>query len=428
MTLARIGFNKDGTVLGGEIRTWGDSGIGGGGGCNVPSGRYKLVKKSGHEDVHTNHGPTMPARAPSFPQGAFAEELLVDEMAAMAGMDPLDLKRRLASQDVYREMMDLGAQMIGWKARKPNGTWPGVMKIGYGIGTASWHSTQPGAGVEVVINPDGSVEARTGTQDPGTGTRTVAGIVAADGLGVPLSVVTVRIGHSTLPPGPGSGGSQVTGRMAPPMEAAGKDAKEQLLALVAKKDGGEAGDYDIKDGVILKKGQKHLEWKQACERLPGDGIIGKPGKTDAGRGDNQGVQFVKLAVDTDTGVVHPLHVVAIQSCGKVIFRKGAESQIMGSVIQGLSNALFERQILDRNVGTMMNDNLESYKILGPKDMPHIEPVLWTHGQTGVRGIGEPPIVPTSGATACAIFNAIGRPVRDLPMTPDRVLAAMEAKA
>src|SRR6185369_9475730 len=276
-------------------------------------------------------------------------------------------------------------------------------KIGYGIGTASWHGSGPGGDAAVVINRDGSVEARTGTQDPGTGTRTVAGIAAAEGLGVPLSAVTVRIGHSTLPRGPGSGGSQVTGQMAPTMMSAAADAKDQLLADVAKRDGGEAGDYDIKEGVILKKGQKHLEWKPACERLAGDGITGKPGKPDAGRGDNQGVQFVKLAVDTDTGVVHPLHVVAIQSCGKVIFRKGAESQVMGSVIQGISNALYERQVLDRNVGTMMNDNLESYKILGPKDMPHIEPVLWTHGQTGVRGIGEPPIVATSGATACAIF-------------------------
>jgi xanthine dehydrogenase YagR molybdenum-binding subunit len=429
MTLARIGFNKDGTVVGGEIRTWGGSGIGGGGGCNVPSGRYNLVKKAGHEDIKHNGGPGRPARAPSFPQGAFAEELMIDEMAALAGMDPLVLKSKLASHDVYREMMELGAKMIGWKDRKPNGSQKGVVKIGYGIGLASWHGTGPGGKAEVVINRDGSVECRTGTQDPGTGTRTMAGIAAADALGVPLSVMTVRIGHSTLPPGPGSGGSQVTGQIAPTIMAAAKNAKEQLLEQVAKAAGGEVSEFDIKDGVILRKGQKHLDWKQACATLPGDGLTGKPqGKLDAGNGDNQGAQFIKLAVDTDTGVVHPLHVVAIQSCGKVIFRKGAESQIMGSVIQGLSNALFERQVLDRNVGTMLNDNLEFYKILGPKDMPHIEPVLWTHGQTGVRGIGEPPIVPTFGATACAIFNAIGKPVRDMPMTPDRILKAMEGNA
>jgi xanthine dehydrogenase YagR molybdenum-binding subunit len=432
-TLARIAFKKDGTILGGEIRTWGGTGVaGGGGGCNVPSGRYKLgvsKPRDGHKDVTHNGGGPMPARAPGWPQGAFAEELMVDEIAALCNMDPLVFKRKLASEDVYRDMLDMGAKMIGWENRKPNGSQTTAVRIGYGIGTASWHGTGPGGSAEVAIHPDGSVEARTGTQDPGTGTRTMAGIAAASALGVPLSVVTVRIGHSTLPKGPGSGGSQVTGQIAPTMMNAAEHAKEQLLAIVAKAAGATGDDatkgFDIKDGVITRNGKPHLEWKQACEKLPPEGITARnKGELDPGKGGNQGVQFVKLSVDTETGVVRPLHVVAIQSCGKVIFRKGAESQVIGSVIQGFSNALFERQVFDRNIGTVMNDNLEWYKILGPVDMPKIETVLWTHGQTGVRGIGEPPIVATSGAVACAIFNAVGRPVRDLPMTPDRILTAM----
>jgi xanthine dehydrogenase YagR molybdenum-binding subunit len=432
-TLARVAFKKDGTILGGEIRTWGGVGIaGGGGGCHVPSGRYRLgIRKGrdGHTDVSFNGGGPMPARAPSFPQGAFAEELMIDEIAAMCDMDPLTLKKKLASEDVYREMMDMGAKMIGWHDRRPTGSQKGVVRIGYGLGTASWHGVGPGGSAEVAIHPDGSVEARSGTQDPGTGTRTVLGISAASGLGVPLSVVTVRIGHSNLPRGPGSGGSQVTGTIAPTMMNAAEHAKEQLLTIVARAAG--AGDsvkeFDVKDGVITRNGKPHLDWKQACQKLPPEGIVAKNhGEIDPGEGNNQGVQFVKLSVDSETGVVRPLHVVAIQSCGRVIFRKGAESQIIGSVIQGMSNALFERQVFDRNIGTVLNDNLEAYKILGPYDMPRIEPVLWTHGQTGVRGIGEPPIVATSGAVACAIFNAVGRPVRDLPMTPDRILAAMDS--
>jgi xanthine dehydrogenase YagR molybdenum-binding subunit len=433
-TLARIAFRKDGTITGGEIRTWGGTGISGrGGGCNVPSGRYKLginKGREGHQDVGHNGGGVMPARAPGFPQGQFAEELIVEEIAVMAGIDPLEYRRTLATRDTFREMFDLGAKMIGWADRKPTGSQKGEMRIGYGVGTASWHQAGPGGNAEVAIHQDGSVEARTGTQDPGTGTRTMVGIVAAAALGVPLSAVTVRIGHSGLPPGPASGGSSVTPTIAPTMELAAENAREQLLESVAKAASADASDFEIKDGVILRKGQPHLQWKQACEKLPVDGIVGRPrGKADAGEGGNDGVQFVKLAVDAETGVVHPLHVVAIQSCGKVIFRKGAESQVIGSVTQGLSNALFERQVLDRNIGTMVNDNLEWYKILGPYDMPKIETVLWTHGQTGVRGIGEPPIVATWGAVACAIFNAIGRPVRDMPMTPDRILAAIEgAKA
>ncbi len=426
-TLARIAFKKDGTITGGEIRTWGGTGLGGGGGCSVPSGRYKLgVKKSSHEDIGHNGGKVMPARAPGSPQGGFAEELMLDEIALMCGMDPLVLKRKLAARDTYREMMDMGAKMIGYADRKPTGTQTGQLRIGYGIGTASWGGVGPGGKAEVVIHHDGSVESRTGTQDAGTGTRTVAGIVAADALGIPLHLVTVRIGHSNLPPGPGSGGSQVTGQIAPTIARAAQDARQQLLEQVAKGASVEIADLDIKNGVITNKGQPLMSWKEACEKLPMDGIVGRPKeKGEAGQGGNDGVQFVKLSVDAETGVVRPLHVVAIQSAGKIIFRKGAESQVIGAVTQGISNALFERQVLDRNVGTMLNDNLESYKILGPYDMPKIETVLWGHGQTGVRGIGEPPIAATSGAVACAIFNAIGKPVRDLPMTPDRILAAME---
>lgn len=427
-TLARVAFKKDGTITGGEIRTWGGTGVGRGGGCTVPSGRYKLginKGREGHQDVNHNGGGPMPARAPGFPQGQFAEELLVEEIATMAGIDPLEYRRKLAARDTYREMFDLGAKMIGWSDRKPTGLQTGALRIGYGVGAASWHQAGPGGQAEVAIHQDGSIEVRTGTQDPGTGTRTMVGIVAAAALGVPLSAVTVRIGHSGLPSGPASGGSSVTPTIAPTMELAAENAKDQLLDAVAKAAGADAGDFDIKDGVILRKGQAHVQWKQACEKLPVDGILGRPReKADAGQGGNDGVQFVKLSVDAETGVVRPIHVVAIQSCGKIIFRKGAESQVIGSVIQGMSNALFERQVLDRNIGTMLNDNLESYKILGPYDMPKIETVLWTKGQTGVRGIGEPPIVATWGAVACAIFNAIGKPVRDIPMTPDRILAAM----
>ena len=430
-TLARVAFTKDGTITGGEIHTWGGVGVArGGGGGNVPSGRYKLgIKKAGHEDVGHNGGGPMPARAPSFPQGAFAEELLVDEIAFACGMDPLALKRKLVGQDVYREMFDLGAKMIGWEKRKATGSQTGTVRIGYGIGTASWHSASPGGEAAVVVHQDGSVEALTGTQDPGTGTRTTMGIAAASSLGVPLDLVAVRIGRSGLPRGPASGGSSVTPMIAPTMMDAAEHAKEQILEIVATAAGApDARAFDIVDGVITRDGKRHMAWADACRRLPAEGITARNrGRAANGKGGNEGVQFVKLSVDAETGVVHPLHVVAIQSCGRVIFRKGAESQVIGAVIQGLSNALFERQVFDRNVGTVLNDNLEAYKILGPYDMPHIEPVLWTHGQTGVRGIGEPPLVATSGAVACAVFNAVGAPVRDLPMTPDRVLGALAGK-
>ena len=429
-TLVRVGFQKDGTVNGGEIQVWGGVGVGrGGGGANVPSGRYKLgdVKKS-HDDVQFNGGGPRAFRAPGHPQGAFAEELMLDEVAAKCGLDPVELRQRLLKDDTHKRMLELGAKLIGWSDRAANGKQTGVIRTGYGVGTTSWGSAGPGGNAEVVIHRDGSVEARTGTQDIGTGQRTIMGICAADAIGVPLSMVSVSIGRSTLPPGPGSGGSVTAPMTAPTMMAAAKDARDQLLELLAQQAGGKEEEFAVVKGEIQRNGLPFASWKDACAKLPADGIRGSARKGDAGKGASQGVQFVKLLVDTETGVISVKHVIAIQSCGRVVCRKTAESQIIGGVIQGLSYALFEDRILDRNTGAMVNPNFEWYKVLGPGDMPHIEPVLWAKGQTGVKALGEPPTIPTAGATACAVFNAIGKPVRHLPITPDKVLAAMEGGA
>lgn len=425
-TLVRLGFRKDGSILGGEIRTWGGVGVArGGGGVRIPSNRYRLGEiKSGHADVSFNNGGPRAFRAPGHPQAAFAEELMLDEVAAAAGLDPLALKKRLAANDTYREMFDLGAALIGWKERRPSGSQDSTLRVGFGAGTANWGSPRPGANAEVVINRDGSIECRTGTQDIGTGQRTTMGIMAADAIGVPLRLVNVRIGRSSLPPGPGSGGSVTSPMTAPTMAAAARAARDKLLAAVAEQSGCPLAELSITGGGVHRAGRPFLTWQEACSRLPNEGALASASSGDPGTGSSEGVQLVRVEVDADTGIVRVKHVVAIQSCGRVICRKTAESQIIGGVIQGISFALFENQILDRNVGAMVNPNFEFYKILGPGDMPHIEPVLWARGQTGVRALGEPPTIPTAGAIACAVFNAVGTPVRHLPLTPDKVLAAL----
>ena len=428
----KLGFKKDGTVLGGAIRSWGGVGVSrGGGGTRVPSDRYNLgaiqKDRTDHVDVQFNAGAPRAFRAPGHPQAAFVEELMLDEIATIAGVDPLDLKMRLDREPDRREMMRQGAQIIGWSRRQKTGSQKGTLRRGFGLGTATWGNFPARAECEVVINRDGSVEARTGTQDIGTGQRTGMAVVAAETLGVPLKIVNTRIGSSTLPEGPGSGGSVTLWNTAPVMRAAAEDARAKLLAAIANLNGGDPSELEIRDGKISRNGQSLMTWAEACGKLGGDQVVGrgKTGDAPTGQGHSHGVQLVELTVDTETGVVRVERVVAFQSCGRVIFRKGAESQIIGGVIQGISYALFEDRILDRNVGAMVNPNLEWYKIAGPADMPHIEPILWTNGQDGVRPLGEPPTIPTAGAIACAVFNAIGAPVRSLPITPDKVLAALE---
>ncbi len=425
----KIGFTKTGEIVGGLIKTWGGAGVGGrGGGVRLPSGRYKFSGiKTAHEDTMSNGGSPRPFRAPGCPTAAFVEELMLDEIAAIAGVDPLEYKMRLETDNDRRDMMKWGAEMFGWKNRPATGSQKGVMRRGMGIGGGTWGSGGPGDSAECVINRDGTVEARTGSQDIGTGQRTSMGVCAALKLGIPLEFVTVRIGRSTLPPGPGSGGSGTTANTAPAMMDAALAAREKLLTLVANQAGGDPGEYTIADGEIRKGDKAVLSWKDACAKI-GDSIVGRPAgraKSGTGGGHSSGIQFAEVEVDTETGIIRCKRILAYQSCGQAVVRKAAESQIIGGVIQGVSSALFEQRVLDRNVGTMLNANLEWYKIAGPADMPHIEPVLWTRGQKGIKALGEPPHIPTMGAIACAVFNAIGKPVRDLPMTPDKVLAAME---
>lgn len=432
-TFVKIGFKNDGTILGGQIATFGGVGVGRGGGANIPSKRYHLgdIDKQ-HQDISFNAGGPRAMRAPGHPQGAFAEELMLDEIATIAGIDPLELRKKIDAEAERREMYDLGSRLIGWSDRQKTGTQTGVIRRGFGMGSTSWPFFTGVADAEVVINRDGSVEVRTGTQDIGTGLRTIMGVLVADKLGVPLSIIDVRVGSSTLPLGPGSGGSTTSPTTSPAMMAAALDARDKFLKIIADRQGGDPSDYSIVNGEIRRKDEKLMAWKDACQKMSADSVTGK-GHHDQqskspliGSGHSHGAQFVDLNVDTETGLIHVKRIVAIQSCGRVICRKTAESQIIGGVIQGLSYGLFENKILDRQTGAMVNANLEMYKIAGTMDMPHIEPVLWNKGATGVRALGEPPTVPTAGAIACAVFNAIGSPVRHLPLTPDKVLAALDA--
>lgn len=426
----KLGIKTDGTVTGGHILTCGGVGVGGGGG-GVCGHRYNfgsVIRK--HVDVSFSGGGPKAMRAPGHPQGMFAVELAMDELAAVAGIDPLELRRMHDPSAFRKGMYARGAELIGWSNRKPNGSQAGPIKVGYGMGICDWGNFKVPAQAEVVIHRDGSVEARSGTQDMGQGQRTVMGVVAAHHLGVPLSVVQAKVGSTEYPPGPASGGSMTTTNTEPAMRVAATEAKKQLLARVAEQQQLDADDLAIVDGnVVNGSGKAIANWRQACAMLTGPitapGSVGRSDPTLRGQGNSEGVQFVKVAVDCETGVVRVLDIVAIHACGIPVCRKTAESQIIGGVIQGISFALFENKLLDRQTGAMVNANFEQYKIAGADDMPRITPIIWVDPDaTGTRGLGEPPTIPTSGAIACAVFNAIGAPVRSSPITPDRVLQAV----
>jgi xanthine dehydrogenase YagR molybdenum-binding subunit len=169
-----------------------------------------------------------------------------------------------------------------------------------------------------------------------------------------------------------------------------------------------------------------MRFEEVCAKLPAGGIQ-ESGRwnRELAQGGVAGAQFVEVEVDTWTGNVRPIKVVAVQDCGYVINKLTAESQLIGGVIQGLSMALLEEAKWDDNTGRMLNPNMETYKVIGSLEIPEIEPILFeTHDK--VSGIGEPVVIPTAAACGNAVFNATGIRVRTLPITPKRWFDALGA--
>lgn len=437
----KIAADKDGKLLGGRVWTWGavgpgaagaSGGGGGGGGVRNP-GRYRFgtVAKS-HEDVNLNAGFPRAMRAPGHPQGQFAVEMMMDLLAAKLNMDAVQFRLLNDENENRRKMLTEGAQRFGWDAkRKAAGTQNGPLKRGVGVGVGDWGNGRGNATITVQVYRNGTVEVLSGAQDIGQGYRTLLADIAHVHLGLPRDKIVVKVGHSALPPGPGSGGSVTSRTVAPKVFNCCDLAKEGVFKLIA-------AEWNLPDtkSMKLESGKIHvndktIEWDAACKLMSQDRLTfttsedGAYWKQPTG---SEAVQFVEVEVDIETGVVRVVDVLAIQEVGLPVNRNTIENQITGAVIQGMSFALFEDRILDRRTGTMVNANMDMYKIAGPKDVPTITPVIWRgRGDSGVNSLGEPPIVPTAGAIACAVANAIGVQVCDLPMTPDRVLKALAEK-
>ena len=434
-----IGAKKDGTFTAIHHRSFGSAGIAPGAGTAAPLGNlYQNTPNILGEDhsVFTNAGPAAPLRAPGHPQGAFALESAIDEMADKLGMDPLEIRRRNESSPVRMMQYDLGAKAIGWERRsKKAGDAKGPRKRGIGMANGEWNVIARGSGVgcEVRIHRDGSVECFSGAQDIGSGFRTAMSIVAAEELGLQPKDITMHVGDTRWPEGPGSGGSNTTNSVAPVVRQAAHDAKQKLFAAAAPTLGGTAADLDARGGKVFltAKPSKSLTFKQAAAKIPGEQVAAtaeRKKQYEMFRQDIAGTQFCEVEVDTETGEVKIIKMVSVNDCGIPVNSLTTESQVIGSMIQGASWALFENRILDRNYGTMVNGNLESYKILMPMDMFEavsiLTPVANLGNNTSTAGIGEPPSVPTLAAVANAVFNATGARVRSLPITPDRILAAL----
>ena len=437
----KVAAKQDGTLVGWDSHSWG---TGGPAGTGMPPLPYVLEipnVSTRHTSVSTNTGPARAWRAPDHPQAAALTMCALEDLAAKLNMDPMEFFSKNADLSagrgrVYREELQVAAELSDWKKNwHPRGDkTSGHIKRGMGISMHTWGGRGHTSTCLVSIHPDGSVEATLGSQDLGTGTRTAIAIVAAQAMGVPVEAVTVSLGDSKFPASGPSGGSTTIGGVSASTRRAAVDARDQLFAAVAPALGVPADQLIAVCGYIQARddSSKRVSWKDACAKLQVKTIqaLGKnPDASKCKLGDSGvgGVQVADVSVDTETGLVKINRMVAVQDCGLIISMKTAESQCYGALIMGITYALFEERIMDQITGRMLNNNMEFYKLAGIGDIGELVVHMMTgpgYDEHGTVGLGEPPVISPGAAISNAVANAIGVRVPTIPLTPDKVLAAL----
>ena len=442
----KLGAAADGTVQVWDSRHWGTGGSGGGG---VSQNRIPYVYEPKNyrrsvTQVATNNGSARAWRAPNSPQGCAMSQTAYDDLAAKMGADSFDIFMKnldnisIDKKDVYAEQMKIGAGLIDWKANwHPHGKGRknGSIVEGLGMAIHTWGGNANSSTCMLRIHPDGGVESFCGTQDLGTGTRTICAMVVAETLGLPVDAVKANIGSSNFPNSGASGGSTTVGAVSESHRRAAQDALAELFAVVAPKLGVEAESLIAAEGRIQVQGQssKSVSWKDACQFL---GLRPLEKTASYRRGTPSplssitvgGVQMAHVAVDSDTGVVKMKKLVAVQDMGLIVNPKTAESQIYGAVIMSIAASLFEHRISDPATGKFVNAELADYKLARLGDVGEIVIHLYEPNderQRGVVGLGEPPAISGAAAISNAVCNALGVRVPVLPLTPKRVLDAIK---
>jgi xanthine dehydrogenase YagR molybdenum-binding subunit len=413
----KLGADSNGKLVAFELDSFGTAGYasggssaGGGGGAGFPAPyAYRIAdRRTSQVGVAINAGSARAFRAPGHPPASVGMEAAMDELAVKMEIDPVEFRILNDTHNIRSKQWPIAAERFGWKKkyRKP-GSAPGVVKSGVGCAGGEWGGGGSGTTAEVEIAPDGTVEVRCGTQDLGTGTKTSITVVAAETLGLPLEMIVARVGDTRYPPSGGSGGSTTTAAVCPAVKVACENAMEALREA--------SGMDDLSDA----------NWKKACGRLSPNPLVvqGKWRKGLSGHGTG-GVQMAEVEVDTETGFVKVKKVICVQDCGLLVNQLTAESQANGGIIMGIGYALYEERVLDPLTGIALNPNFETYKLPSMADVPEIDVQFQNMPERGVIGIGEPVTIPTAAAIANAVANAIGVRVLGLPITPDKVLNAL----
>jgi CO/xanthine dehydrogenase Mo-binding subunit len=398
-----------------------------------------------------NYSTTQPSasiRAPAAPQVCWALEQHMDEVARAVELDPLELRRRtlIAEGDegptkqvfdhvAARETLERAAELIGYGEELPEDE-------AIGLSCGWWPSFASNAGAYVQLNPDGSGTIVTGAQENGTGAVMAMPAFVAEALGMrPGDFQILYQDTDAAPWDMGSAGSQTTFNGVRAVLDAANDLRGQLLEAASEMLEASRDDLELADGSVRVKGSPDRSVTVAeiasAVTIHGKGAGPLPDSPPVDSSSCVGrlgyesflapqlfTHAARVKVDRRTGVVRVLQVAAVHDSGRILNRIGADGQVYGGIAMGIGLALSEGTILD-DEGRQRNPHLLDYKLLTSADAPRMD-VEWIEidtpnaGPNGSKGVGEPPCVPTAGAVANAISAVIGRQVRDLPMTPERV--------
>jgi xanthine dehydrogenase YagR molybdenum-binding subunit len=390
-------------------------------------------------------------RAPGEASGSFALESALDELAYTLKIDPVALrlqnhadkdpeKNLPYSSKSLRECYQVGAERFGWARRNPlpRATRVGNTLIGWGMATATYPANRQKAKAAATIRPDGTARVTSGTHDMGTGAYTIMTQIAADALGLPVARVTFDLGDTDMPEAPVSGGSQTTASVGPAVHAAALAARDKLVALAiadAKSPlhGLAADSITSADGWLSDRADpgRRDRFQDIIARSGGQPVTAN---SESAPGDEKkqyamhafGAVFVEVHVDADLGTVRVPRVVGVYGVGKLMNAKTAHSQLLGGVTWGLGMGLMEKTEIDERTGRALNANLADYHVPVNADVGAIDvSVVEEHdpyiNALGAKGMGEIGIVGVAAALANAVYHATGKRIRDLPITPDKLV-------
>ncbi len=404
--------------------------------------------------VHLNVGTPCPMRGPGTTPGVYALDSAMDELAVKLNMDPLALRlRNYAEQDEgenkpfsskhLREAYQTGADKFGWSKRNPK---VGSMRngkeiLGWGMASCTWPAGRAPASARVRLLADGTSATSSATQDIGTGTYTLLAQVVSEKTGLPLDKIAVKLGDSSLPPGPMSGGSTTTATIVPAVAAAADAVLKELFNVAVKT--AKSPFQNADPGTLtMSEGRVHAKGQSAAGGVPFQDILalrrlamldseGKaapdPKMREKYSFHSFGAHFVEVSYDPEIVRLRVTRWVTVIDGGRMINLKTARNQILGAIVMGIGMGMLEETVYDPRTGKPINSNFADYIVSTNPDVPHLDVTFLDFPDTnlneyGARGIGEIGLTGCASALTSAVYHATGVRVRDLPVRIEDLIA------